>query len=229
MSEHVLPFYVVCDESYSMTDHLDALNAGLRELHHAVTTDRTVADKIHLCLIGFSGTAEVLVPLAKFDTIEDIACLTAKTATNYGTAFTLLRDTMERDIAALERAEYTVCRPVVFFLSDGQPTDPASWPKTHDRLVDRDWPAWPNIVSFGIGDADPETIRRIGTFKSFMSRDEMSPGTAVREFARLLTSSIIMSDRAAGENSDSTPVIPEQVSGFDDVVFVQSPTVESRR
>jgi uncharacterized protein YegL len=52
-SEHVLPFYVVCDVSFSMTDHLDALNAALLELHRAVGTDPVVADRTRFCLIGF--------------------------------------------------------------------------------------------------------------------------------------------------------------------------------
>ena len=33
MPEEILPFYVVCDQSYSMADHLDALNDGLAQLH----------------------------------------------------------------------------------------------------------------------------------------------------------------------------------------------------
>jgi uncharacterized protein YegL len=199
MSEHVLPCYVVCDESYSMADHLDTLNAGIRGLHHAVTTDRRVADKIRFCLIGFSGMANVLVPLTKLTEVTEITGLTARAASNFGAVFTLLRDTIENDVEALNCRAHTVYRPVVLFLSDGLPTDPASWRAAHDRLTDHNWPARPHIIAFGIGDADPRTIRTVGTFKAFMGHSGMTPGAAVREFAELLTSSIVMSGRSVPE------------------------------
>lgn len=214
MPEHVLPFYVVCDESYSMADHLDTLNAGLRELHHAVATDHRVADKIRLCLIGFSSTASVLMPLSRLTELTELTALTATASTNFGAAFTLLRHTISNDVEALNGSAHTVYRPVVFFLSDGQPTDPASWKAAHDRLTEREWPARPHIIAFGIGDADPQTIRRVGTFKAFMSHSGMTPGAAAREFATVLTSSIVMSGRSALELHDLPPRVPQQTPGF---------------
>lgn len=214
MSEHVLPFYVVCDESYSMADHLDTLNAELRGLHHAVMTDHQVAARSWLCLIGFSRTARVLTPLSRLAELTEITGLTAGAATNYSAAFALLRDTIESDVDVLNSQAHTVYRPVVFFLSDGQPTDPASWRAAHARLVDRSWPARPHIIAFGIGDADPRTIRVVGTFKAFMSQDGMTPGKAIREFASTLTSSIVMSGRSTAQAQEMGPHIPEQASGF---------------
>lgn len=211
MSEHVLPFYVVCDESYSMVEHLDTLNAGVRDLHHVATTDRRVAGKVRLCLMGFSGAANVLVPLSKPTELTQITGMTAKAATNFGAAFALLRETIESDVRAMNTAAHVVYRPVVFFLSDGLPTDPASWRAAHDRLTENSWPARPHIIAFGIGDADAQTIKRVGTFKTFMSDSGMTPGAVVRKFAKELTTSIVMSD-----NSDSRAdiIFPEASAGL---------------
>ena len=213
MPEQILPFYVVCDQSYSMADHLDGLNDGLRELHRAVGTDPVVADKTRFCLIGFSGSAEVLQPLCALSDVVDLVDLAVSPATSFAAAFTLLRETIEQDVARLKDAGHRVYRPAVFFLSDGQPTDPATWPAAYDRLVDPTWPARPNIISFGIGDADESTIRGIGTVQAFMSHGGLSPGFALHEFARALTKSVVGS---GGATADGGLVlrIPRQVTGF---------------
>ena len=213
MPEQILPFYVVCDQSYSMTDHLDALNDGLAQLHRAVGTDPVVADKTRFCLIGFSGTAEVLQPLCRLSDVMEIVGLTTQAGTSFGEAFTLLRDTIEKDVELLRADAHRVYRPAVFFLSDGHPTDPATWPDAYERLVAPDWPPRPNIISFGIGDADATTIGRIGTFQAFMSQGGVGPTAALHGFVRALTTSVV---RSGGITPDGGLVlqVPDRVVGF---------------
>ncbi len=213
MPEQILPFYVVCDQSYSMADHLDALNDGLAELHRAVGTDPVVADKTRFCLIGFSGTAEILQPLCRLSDVVDIVELTTQAGTSFGAAFSVLRETIEKDVELLKADAHRVYRPAVYFLSDGHPTDPGGWPDAYDRLVDPDWPARPNIIAFGIGDADADTIARIGTFQAFMSRGGVGPGAALHGFARALTTSVVRSGAVAGDG-DLMLQVPDRVAGF---------------
>lgn len=210
MTARILPFYVVCDQSYSMTDHLDALNDGLGRLHAAADTDPVVAEATRFCLIGFSGTAEVLWPLGRSSDVLGPVGLSTQAATNFGAAFTLLRETIGQDIEALRARAHQVYRPAVFFLSDGHPTDPTAWPAAYARLVDPDWAARPNIIAFGIGDADAATIGRIGTLQAFMSRGGASPADALHGFARALTSSVVRS----GDDGELTLRVPTQVAGF---------------
>jgi uncharacterized protein YegL len=213
MPEQILPFYVVCDQSYSMADHLDGLNNGLAELHRAVGTDPVVADKTRFCLIGFSGDAEVLQPLCSLSDVVGIVELAVRPATRFEAVFTLLRKTIEHDVARLKTDGHQVYRPAVFFLSDGQPTDQTGWPAAYQRLVDPEWPTRPNIISFGIGDADESTIREIGTVQAFMSNGGVSPGLALHEFARALTKSVVSS--GSGTDGDDLVLrIPRQIAGF---------------
>jgi uncharacterized protein YegL len=193
-----------------MADHLDVLNEGLAQLHAAVGTDPVVADKTRFCLIGFSGEAEVLQPLCRPSDVVDLVDLSTRAATSFGEAFTLLRETIEQDVEALKAQSHQVYRPAVFFLSDGHPTDPATWPAAYERLVDPDWPARPNIIAFGIGDADAATIGRIGTFQAFMSRGGVSPAAALHGFARALTTSVVRSN----EDSEVELRVPASVDGF---------------
>jgi uncharacterized protein YegL len=210
MPEQILPFYVVCDQSYSMADHLDALNDGLAQLHAAVGTDPVVADITRFCLIGFSGEATVLQPLCRPSDVVGLTDLTMQAATSFGEAFRLLRDTIEADVDTLKAAAHQVFRPAVFFLSDGHPTDPATWPAEYERLVDPDFPARPNIIAFGIGDADAATICRIGTFSAYMSHGGTSPAAALHGFARALTTSVVRSN----DDGEMALRVPARIDGF---------------
>jgi uncharacterized protein YegL len=195
MPEQILPFYVVCDQSYSMTDHLDALNDGLAQLHAAVGTDPVVADKTRFCLIGFSGEAEVLQPLCRASDVVGLTDLTTQAATSFGEAFTLLRDTIENDVDELKSRGDQVYRPAVFFLSDGHPTDHQTWPAAYERLIDPDWPARPNIIAFGIGDAEARTILDVATRSdfAFVAVPGADIGRGIAGFFQMLTASLIAS------------------------------------
>jgi uncharacterized protein YegL len=210
MPEQILPLYVVCDQSYSMADHLDVLNDGLTQLHAAVGTDPVVAEKTRFCLIGFSGIAEVLQPLCRASDVTGITGLTIQAATSFGAAFRVLRDTIESDVDTLKARGDQVYRPAVFFLSDGHPTDPTTWEAEYERLVDPDWPRRPNIIAFGIGDADAATIDRIGTFQAFMSQGGVSPAAALHSFARALTTSVVRSP----DDDEVMLRLPVRIDGF---------------
>lgn len=191
-SDHVLPLYLVYDESLSMMDHVDTLNDGLRELYGAVGADPAFAERVHICLIGFSEVPVLRRPLRRAtDVPEDVSVRVEQAASNFGAVFTFLRRTITEDVRLLGSRDHRLHRPAVFFLSDGQPTDPVTWPPAFAALTDPAWVASPNVVAFGIGDADPAVIARIGTCRAFIGRDGVSPGTALRALSRLLVESVV--------------------------------------
>lgn len=210
--EQVLPFYVVCDESYSMQDDIDALNDGLRQLHAAVGSDPVVADKTRFCVIGFSDDAEVLLELSDLSEVTQMQGLAVKGGTNYGAAFRLLRDTIDSDVDRLRGEGCRVYRPAAFFLSDGLPN--YDWKADYDRLTDPAWKRRPNIVAFGFGDVDRSTIAAIGTFSSFVANESLSPGDALREFASALTKSIVQSGTNMTDEGKVDLQVPNEVPGF---------------
>jgi uncharacterized protein YegL len=181
LSGHVLPIYLVCDQSFSMVDHIETLNDSLLEFHRAHDADPLLAELTRLCLIGFAESPEILLPLRRAAEITRISNPTGGAATNFGAMFAFLRETITRDLGMLKEQARQICRPAVFLLSDGQPTDPVLWPAAHARLVDPAWAARPNVIAFGIGDADPVTISRIGTHRAYLGRDGVSLSAALRE------------------------------------------------
>ncbi|MGW7644190.1 vWA domain-containing protein [Streptomyces bobili] len=212
----ILPFYMVCDESGSMAgpDGVDTINTALPDLHHEISTNPSVADKTRFALIGFSTQASLLQSLADLSELTQLPSLSAGGVTSFGAAFRLLKDTIETDVAALKADGHDVYRPVVFFLSDGNPTDDG-WRTALKEL--NSFRYAPKIIAFGISDADAAIITEVANFKAFIQQDEsVSPAVALREFASSLTRSIVSSatsmDSQGGEGFQLQ--VDEQVPGF---------------
>lgn len=212
MSEQVLPFYLVCDESSSMTGKpIDEINDSLPEIHAEIGSNPVVADKTRFCLIGFSSSAQVLLPLADLSTISAMPAFRAGGSTSYGAAFDLLYDTITDDIAKLKAEGNQVYRPAVFFLSDGQPTD--AWENSYRRVTDLYWPLHPNILAFGFGSVDRQTLQQVATVKAFIADGSMGPEGALREFAQSLIRSIVNSGTQS-QGGRMTLAVPDNVPGF---------------
>lgn len=215
MSEQVLPFYLVCDESSSMDgpDGVDAINKCLPDLHHEIGSNPVVADKTRFCIISFNHQAQVLLPLADLSNLTSMPAMAASGGTDYGNAFNLLRDTIERDVSQLKKDGHQVLRPAVFFLTDGQPND-ADWHTGYQRVTDPSWGPRPNILAFGFGHANVATITQIATVRAFEYNGTLSPAQALQEFAQSLIRSIVRSGTTANADGSMSLALPNEVPGF---------------
>ncbi|MFC7614484.1 hypothetical protein ACFQV2_14090 [Actinokineospora soli] len=174
----VLPCYLVCDVSFSMVDHIDELNAGLREFRGAVHADPAVGARLRVCVVGFADEPRLLQPLRPAAQLTELGG-PAPAGTNFGPAFAFLREVVDRDVRGLKAQRLRVRRPVVFFTSDGRPTDRTTWQAAFAAFADPDWAARPHVVAFGLGAADHVTLGRIGTSRVFLGRDGVRVGLAL--------------------------------------------------
>ncbi|WP_326558178.1 vWA domain-containing protein [Micromonospora sp. NBC_01796] len=200
-SGRVLPVYLVADESRSMSPVVDELNAGLTSLHDALLREPMAAAKVRFSVLGFSNDVIVHVALADLRAEGPLPRLSVRDGTSYGAAFSVLLDRIPADVRALKREGFSVHRPAVFFLSDGQPTDPGQWEEPYRTLVDRErTPTAPNIIACGIGDARAATILRVATRPefAFVATPGVEVGLAIAEFCAALTKSVIKSGQALG-------------------------------
>lgn len=204
--QQVLPFYIICDESMSMEgEKLDAVNASLPGLHQAVSQDPIVNDKVRVGVISFSDTAEVLVPLTKLGDLKQMPGLVSKGGTSYTAAFTKAKTCIQTDVDNLKAQSFQVLRPVIFFISDGEPTS-TDWPAAHASLIDPSFPYRPHILSFGVKGAVANTIRDVATEihrppsppkrHAWLADDSIQAGAAVREVIHTLTRTIVNSGRS---------------------------------
>lgn len=217
MKSDVVPCYLVCDLSLSMTDHIDHLNAGLREFRGAAHADSSIGDRIRCCVVGFADTPRVLQPLHPVEMLAELPEPESCVGTNYGPVFIHLRAAIDRDVRRLKTHRLRVGRPIVLFVSDGQPTDPVTWPTAFAALVDPNWADKPNVIAFGIGDADQETLGRIGTFGIFLARDGIRMSTALIASMRLAAPD---PRRAEHDLSTSGPHVRRTLSGKGDAMEI---------
>ena len=194
----VLPMYFVGDESHSMSgDPIAAVNQGLIDLRDEVAKHPLIGKKVRFGIITFADTAETRLQLSELS--EDLVLPTLAPrgrGTSYASALEALRQTIPADVALLKGSGYQVHRPSVFFLSDGQPTEKAD--KWRTRLADLRDPGFrerPNVLAFGVGDADPEVIRELATSPryGFMMTTGASTAGAIAEFATSMLNSMVAS------------------------------------
>jgi uncharacterized protein YegL len=207
----VLPIYFVADESGSMASDVGELNKGLSALLDAMNLETMTAAKVRLCVIGFSDTAICHLPMSDFREVPAMPHLSAGGQTSFGSAFRELRARIPADIDALKAQGYMVNRPAVFFLTDGQPTDD-DWEQSLAELTSEDFPQRPNVLAFGIGRSEPQTIARLATKPDFgyVVASGTDTGAAIAKFCETLTQSIMHSGQAlAAGRSELVVTRPE--------------------
>jgi uncharacterized protein YegL len=201
----VLPFYVVCDESSSMIgESIEAVNAGIGELFRTIHGDPVVDAKARVGIITFNDQANVLLPLTQLSLITQSPGCVASGSTSYASVFNLLKKQIETDIPRLKSEGLRVHRPMVFFMSDGQP-NAEDWQSPLAQLTDANFHFHPNIVSFGVAGAEPSVIKEVSTpltvgagkkqSFAFLAQDGVNPGSALREIMKFITGTIIASAR----------------------------------
>jgi len=211
---HLLPVYVLADESSSMSPYVEELNSGMVSLHEALRSEPMVAAKVRLSVLGFANSVELHLALADLRSEDGLPPLRAGGGTNYQAVFEDLLSRIPQDIATLKASGYQVHRPAVFFLSDGQPnTD--NWRKSRQQLTDRSvTPAAPNIIACGVGDVQAETILQVATQPdfAFVSVASTDIGAAIAKFFIALTSSVVQSGRSL--SSSNPELVVEKPEGF---------------
>jgi uncharacterized protein YegL len=192
----ILLVYFVADESGSMGRNIAELNEGLAALHDALQRESFAAAKVRFSVIGFSDTAFTYLEPADLRLLQGMPVLEAQGLTSYASAFDQLAYRISVDIPSLKADGYTVHRPAVFFLTDGLPNEQEDWRSVRSRLLAQ--PAAPNILGFGIGDADAGIVAELATKPhfGFVAARGVDTGAAISEFLTSLTQSVISSGQA---------------------------------
>ncbi len=212
--EMVLPFYLLCDESHSLMQYIGAINSELAELKMQVVADPVVADKAHFGIVAVSSDAATILPLSDLDKVQEIPLLSASGITNYRAAFDHIKEQITHDVERLRQGGTRVYRPSVFFISDGEPTSNHPWEAAYEALISDSFKYRPNIISFGVGDANKKIIARVGTLAAYQAKRGMDVAAALRQFAHALTRSVVQSANAAAAGRVGLVLPAEPPEGF---------------
>jgi uncharacterized protein YegL len=220
----VLPVYFVPDESGSMYSLVSELNAGLITLLDAMHRHTLAAAKVRFSIIGFSDTATEHLALTDLRTITALPILESGGGTSYSSAFTLLRAQIESGVRKLRSEGLIVHRPVVFFLTDGVPTESESkWKEALEALRENEFRYHPNIIAFGLGRAVASVISTVATRDEFAFKAAQGSNTAVAltEFFTTFTQSVVTS--AQSITPEGGELVVPKPPGF---VFANEPLPE---
>lgn len=184
-----------------MGPNIGELNDGLISLQDELQRESFAAAKVRFSVIGFSDTAFTYLEPADLRTAPRMPELTAQGLTSYCAAFEQLEYRIAVDMPNLKAQGFSVHRPTVFFLTDGLPNDRDDWRAVRARLLSQ--AAAPNILSFGIGEADPVIVQELATKPHFalVAARGVDTGVAISEFITSLTQSVINSGNAVTAGS----------------------------
>src|SRR5664280_211374 len=206
----VMPFYLVCDVSYSMKHDMAQLNDTLQVFHKTIGSQPVVDDVARICIMTFSDSPQVVVPLGQVSE-QRVPQLQQGGGTYYGPAFRKLAGTTAADREARKGEKYRIFRPAAFFLTDGEPLD-SDWHRTftetltYDRKTGRGNKSHPVFVPFGFRDATESVMKQLAyppkRGKWYLARNA-SPHDALHGILDLIMKTIITSGNTASGGSPS--------------------------
>ena len=210
----VMPFYLICDVSYSMSGDMRTLNDGVRRLRRAIVAEPVVDDVAQVCVMTFSDSAKVVMPMGQMSEHE-VPELHVEGGTNYGVAFRALAQAIGQDTAKLRADGYKVYRPCAFFLTDGLPGD-RDWHQTftstltYDRQTGSGMKAHPIFVPFGFRDAREDVLRQLAYPKDrgkWYHAKTASVDQALKGILEVIMNTVVTSGHTAGAGQ---PAITQQ-------------------
>jgi uncharacterized protein YegL len=119
-------------------------------------------ESVRLCVISYSDSAEVLLPLSNLSEVEEFPGLVAKGSANYQELFLSLQRVLADDLSMLPQPVKHYARPIVFIIAASNPTD-ESWREPHADLLNDPRFHVPHLVVLGAGESSASTMTDIAT------------------------------------------------------------------
>lgn len=178
-------------------DAINSVQAGLEMLMNTLRSDPHCLETAWVSILTFSQDAQQLVPLTELTEIQTPK-LKPRPGTSLGKALTLLRNCISGEIRNTTSTQKGDYRPLVFLLTDGQPTD--DW-RTVKAAVDQlTNPRIANFYAIGCGDdVDFEMLNEVSDVVFKLA--DMEPTTLKKLFI-WLTASVQGASVSAGMEAD---------------------------
>jgi uncharacterized protein YegL len=204
----VMPFYIICDVSASMSGDMAAMNAGVTDLCKEIGQDPVADDLTMLSIISFGSAARTVVPL-NFPTAVEMQPLTCGGATNYTAAFQEFHRAFQADRARLKSEGKRVFRPCIFFITDGEPTS-GDHLQVFRQLLGYDPnnkqgnPAYPYVTPFGFRAATEMTMKSLAypdfgekRGRYFLAKQGSSIPEMLKAMIGMIANSVLASSNSA--------------------------------
>lgn len=155
-----LPVYLLLDISGSMDGApLQAVNQGVSFLYNELMDSPQAVETCWISVITFESQAQQVVPLTELIKFTP-PVLQSGGSTSMGAALDILSQAIDHEIignAGEKRGDY---KPLIFLLTDGEPTD--DWRSALQRLHSRTQKKPATIIAIGCGQgANMSTLKQI--------------------------------------------------------------------
>jgi uncharacterized protein YegL len=219
----VMPFYLICDVSTSMTGDMNTLNDGVERLRKAIVAEPIVDEVAQICVMTFSDTSKVVMQMSQMSHQNSVPRLSVEGGTNYGAAFRGLASAIVSDSSKLKAQGYKVYRPCAFFLTDGEPND-RDWHKTYTDTLTYDQEsgaglkAHPIFVPFGFRSASETILAQLAYPKGrgkYYHVKSKSVEEALNGILDIIMNTVVTAGQTAGSAQPAVvPTAPAAGSGI---------------
>ena len=199
-----LPVYLLIDTSGSMTgEPIEQVKNGVQMLVSGLRQDPYALETAYLSVITFDSSAKEAVPLTELTAFQPPA-IKASGGTSLGQGLSLLADCAKRDVAQTTASQKGDWKPMVFIMTDGQPTD--DWQKGLARFKQEKWGV---VVGCAVDKGDAGVLQQIAGKESVVKLDT-SDSASMRAFFKWVTASISVSSKAIEQGG-------KEVQGLDEL------------
>jgi uncharacterized protein YegL len=211
MSQRRIPVYLLLDCSESMAGPaIDEVERGVQTLVSELRGNPLALESAYLSVITFARVAKQVVPLTELIQFQPPK-LSVRTGTSLGAALRLLLECLRRDVVKTTPTTKGDYRPLVFLLTDGQPTDDYRAAAAAVRSANN--PKIANIYAVGCGpDVDTDVLREITDI--VLSMRNTSP-EAFRKFFVWLSASVQTASTRLGEAGGQPVEMPALPDGIE--------------
>ena len=156
-----LPVYLLLDTSGSMAGApIQAVSQGVGLLYNELMGTPQAVETAWVSVITFHSQAQQVVPLTELTKFTPPP-LNAYGATQMGEALDLLNQALDREVVGNQGEQKGDYKPLVFLLTDGEPTD--DWQSALQRLKVRKQQKPANLIVLGCGSgANMSVLSQIG-------------------------------------------------------------------
>jgi uncharacterized protein YegL len=208
MSMRRLPVYLVLDCSESMAGPaIEAVERGVQTLVSELRSNPLALETAYLSVITFAREARQVVPLTELIQFQP-PHLAVRTGTSLGAALKLLLECLRRDVVRTTPTTKGDYKPLVFLLTDGQPTDNYEPAVAAIRAANN--PKIANIYAIGCGpDVDTDVLREVTDI--VLQMPDMNP-EAFKKFFVWLSASVQTASTRLGEGGPvEMPPLPNNL------------------
>jgi|GEM_PF-1474614 len=188
-----LPVYLVLDCSGDMSGaRFEAMNNGLKDFEAALKTDPHALESVFVSIITFESEAQQLMPLTEAGQFK-APVLEAQGGTSLGKALDLLGQCIERDVKPKSPDHPGDWRPLIFLMTDGEPTD--SWEGPAEKFKRRAAELSANVIAIGCGpNVSTSVLKKIT--KTVLMMPDWSP-EGIKAVFEWISDSVKVANKAA--------------------------------